>query len=248
MLIVLPPSETKRAGGTGSPLELDRLSFASLNPVRAQIAKDLSALPVDRAIEVLKISARLRAEAQANTELFSSPTMPAIERYTGVLFDALDAASLPAAARSRITIGSALFGVVAAHDLIPHYRLSGTTKLPRPDGTTPTMKARWTPLLTEALSGCDGLIVDLRSGAYQQLGPVPGALTVRVESVRPDGSRKVVSHFNKRYKGQLARALALAPTPAETPDEVAAIAEQAGLTVELSGPTQLTVVVAGDPA
>lgn len=106
------------------------------------------------------------------------------------------------------------------------------------------MKARWGTAITDALddatsdpSLANGLIVDLRSGAYQQLGPVPGAITVRVESVQPDGSRKVVSHFNKHYKGVLARVLATAPDAASVPDieGVAAIAEAAGLTMELPG-------------
>ncbi|PZP00150.1 MAG: peroxide stress protein YaaA, partial [Corynebacterium urealyticum] len=40
-------------------------------------------------------------------------------------------------------------------------------------------------------------------------GKLKTAVTVRVESVQPDGSRKVVSHFNKHYKGLVARELAL---------------------------------------
>ena len=88
------------------------------------------------------------------------------------------------------------------------------------------------------------MIVDMRSGAYQQLGPVPGAITVRVESVQEDGSRKVVSHFNKHYKGELARVLATAPDADSVTDieGVAAITEAAGMTVEVDG-NQLTLVV-----
>ena len=83
-------------------------------------------------------------------------------------------------------------------------------------------------------------VVDLRSGAYQQLGPVPGAVTVRVER---DG--KVVSHFNKHYKGLLARELALSPADAYSAADVAAIARAAGMTVEEPGPgsSELTLVV-----
>ena len=32
----------------------------------------------------------------------------------------------------------------------------------------------------------DGLVVDLRSGSYASLAPVPGAVTVQVLSARPD--------------------------------------------------------------
>lgn len=233
MLIVLPPSETKAPGGDGPALDLGELSFPGLNSVRGNLVDDLSALPVDQALGVLKISEKLRGEAEANQVLRSSPTMPAIHRYTGVLFDALDAPTLPTPVLSRLAVGSALFGVVRALDPIPRYRLSGGTRLP----DSPTLKARWGGLITEVLAAED-FVVDLRSGAYQQLGKVPGALTVRVER---DG--KVVSHFNKQYKGELARVLALAEEPARSIDDVAEIARSAGMTVEQVSGFQLTLVV-----
>ncbi len=241
MLIVLPPSETKSFGGDHPPLDWDSLSFPELNSVRKQIAADLVAL--DDPFTVLGISDKLAAEVEANQQLLTSPTTPAILRYTGVLYDALSAGTLPNEALQRLAIGSALFGVVRAGDLIPHYRLSGGTKLPTRSGTTPTLKSRWGGLITEVLSSADDLVVDLRSGTYQQLGRLKTAITVRVESVQPDGSRKVVSHFNKHYKGELARVLALSEQDPTSIDEVAAIARAAGMTVEITSPTALTLVV-----
>lgn len=241
MLIVLPPSETKSFGGDHPPLDWDSLSFPELNSVRKQIAAELVAL--DDPFTVLGISDKLAAEVEANQQLLTSPTTPAILRYTGVLYDALSAGTLPNEALQRLAIGSALFGVVRAGDLIPHYRLSGGTKLPTRSGTTPTLKSRWGGLITEVLSSADDLVVDLRSGTYQQLGRLKTAITVRVESVQPDGSRKVVSHFNKHYKGELARVLALSEQDPISIDEVAAIARAAGMTVEITSPTALTLVV-----
>lgn len=242
MLIVLPPSETKSFGGDHPPLDWDSLSFPELNSVRKQIAADLVAL--DDPFTVLGISNKLAAEVEANQQLLTSPTTPAILRYTGVLYDALSADTLPNEALQRLAIGSALFGVVRAGDLIPHYRLSDGTKLPtRSSSTTPTLKSRWGGLITEVLSSADGLVVDLRSGTYQQLGRLKTAITVRVESVQPDGSRKVVSHFNKHYKGELARVLALSKQDPTSIDEVAAIARAARMTVEITSSTALTLVV-----
>lgn len=242
MLIVLPPSETKSFGGDHPPLDWDSLSFPELNSVRKQIAADLVAL--DDPFTVLGISDKLAAEVEANQQLLTSPTTLAILRYTGVLYDALSADTLPNEALQRLAIGSALFGVVRAGDLIPHYRLSGGTKLPtRSSSTTPTLKSRWGGLITEVLSSADDLVVDLRSGTYQQLGRLKTAITVRVESVQPDGTRKVVSHFNKHYKGELARVLALSEQDPISIDEVAAIARAAGMTVEITSPTALTLVV-----
>lgn len=241
MLIVLPPSETKAPGGEMDGIDV---SFPSLDPIRDEIMDDLAALDVDEMMSALKLPPTKREEAAENLELRSAPVMPAIYRYTGVLYDALSADTLPDPALARLAIGSALFGVVRAGDMIPRYRLSGGSKLPARDGTVPTMKARWGSAITDALAEVNGLIVDMRSGAYQQLGPVPGAITVRVESVQEDGSRKVVSHFNKHYKGELARVLATAPDADSVTDieGVAAIAEATGMTVEVDG-NQLTLVV-----
>ena len=232
MLIVLPPSETKAPGGSGPALDLEGLSFPTLTPVRSALIDQLSDLEVTDAMAVLGISEKLRPEAEANRELRTSPTMPALHRYTGVLFDALSAPTLPELAWDRLAVGSALFGVVRAGDLIPRYRLSGGTKLDER-----TMRSRWGRLITDALAEED-FVVDLRSGAYQQLGRVPGAVTVRVEK---DG--KVVSHFNKHYKGELARVLASAPVSAASAADVVDIARAAGLDISPTSATELTLVV-----
>ncbi|WP_448850980.1 YaaA family protein [Corynebacterium sp. 335C] len=252
MLILLPPSETKSSGGDGAPLDLAALSFPSLTPVRESIAADLTALAsgdADAAREVLGLGPKLAAEVAADADLMSSPTAPALDRYTGVLFDALDAPTLPPAARAHLAVGSALFGVVGAEDPIPRYRLSGTVKLPEAGsgGAAPTMRARWGKAITEALEATGEFIVDLRSGAYMNLGKVPGAVTCRVETA--DG--KVVSHFNKHHKGLLARALALAAADgAEVTDAegAAAVARDAGLDarVDDSGRAPLLVVTVRD--
>ena len=59
----------------------------------------------------------------------------------------------------------------------------------------------------------------------------------------PDGARSVVSHFNKAHKGRLARLLAT--STAEPADVVGLrrLLRRAGLHVEHSGGTALTLVV-----
>lgn len=240
MLVVLPPSETKALGGStpaAPALDFSALSFASLNPIRREIAGDLVALSADGelAMATLKLGPRLADEVRANAELLSSPTMPALERYTGVLYDALTPSTLPAAGRARLAVGSALFGVIGGEDLIPHYRLSGTVKLSyadRPDQPAPTMKRRWGKAISEALGDQDFLI-DLRSGTYANLGKVKGATTMTVLTAED----KIVSHFNKHYKGLFARAIALADRAPETAAEAVEIARAAGHDVTLSDET-----------
>lgn len=240
MLIILPPSETKAHGGSGAPLNWEELSFPALNPIRQEIAAELSSLPLDEAQKVLKLSEKLRGEAESNRELASSPTMPALERFTGVLYDALDSSTLPPAARQHLAVGDALFGLLRADDLIPHYRLSGGTKL-----GGKTLKSRWGTAITDelrALIDAGEFLIDMRSGTYQQLGKLKEASTVRVESVQEDGSRKVVSHFNKHYKGELARVLALQGENVSSLEDAARVAQEAGMSTELRG-TELVLVV-----
>jgi len=246
VLVLLPPSETKSAGGDGAPLDLDELSLPRLTETREILVNALVELAADpeESSRVLGIGANRTDEIERNAKLWVSPTRPALERYTGVLFDALDPGSFTKAQKEkaylRLGMGSALFGAVRAGDPIPAYRLSGGNKLPR----FGTLKSLWRPELTVALIGeaAGGPIVELRSGAYRELGPVPGAITATVLTEKPDGSRKVVSHFNKHHKGLLARALVLSRTEPADVDALARVASKAGLEVEVATPTELIVL------
>jgi cytoplasmic iron level regulating protein YaaA (DUF328/UPF0246 family) len=245
VLVLLPPSETKAPGGDGAPLDLVALTAPELTPVRTQIAESLVKLaddvPASRA--ALGLSPRQDAEIERNATLWTSPTRPALERYTGVLYDALDVGSMTRGQRARagrrLAVGSALFGVVRGEDPIPAYRLSAGSSLPG----LPTLRSIWKPALSPVLAGFDELVVDLRSGSYAALAPVPGAVTLDVLSERPDGARSVVSHFNKAHKGRAARLLAL--SRAEPADVVGLtrLLRRARLHVEHSGATALTLVV-----
>ena len=245
--MLLPPSETKHAGGDGSPLRLDALSSHSeLGALREVLVDELVELAGDQSAcrSALGISPSQDAEIERNATLRSAPTMPAIDRYTGVLYDALDVSSLTGAsagrARSRLAIGSALFGLLRADDPVPAYRLSASSKLPG----QPTLAARWRPLLEPVLAqwASDELVVDLRSGSYAALGRLPGAVKVDVLAEHSDGRRTVVSHFNKAHKGRLARALAMTKSEPATATQVASVARRAGMRVERQG-NDITVVI-----
>ena len=209
MLILLPPSETKRPGGSGGPLTLDTLSFPALSPQREQALHALAELARDgdEMARVLKLSARQLGEIDVNRHVVNSPTMPAMDRFTGVLYDALDASSLDPQARDwlgeHVVIQTALLGPVGAADLIPAFRLSAGNKLP---GLAP-LKKHWADASSVALIG-QGPVLDMRSEAYRALAPVPAGEEhgyVRVVN----GEGRALNHFNKQSKGVFARALAL---------------------------------------
>ncbi|MET8994412.1 peroxide stress protein YaaA [Amycolatopsis sp. Hca4] len=248
MLVLLPPSETKADGGRGGPLDLGALSYPELNPTRAKLADALAELAADvpASIAVLGITERQVGEVERNARLWTSPTMPALRRYTGVLYDALDVKSFTRAglekAHRRLAVTSSLFGVVSATDPIPAYRLSGGNSLP----ALGTVRGLWKPVLEPVLQGVEGLVVDLRSGTYSAFAKLrPDAVTVRVVTENAHGERVTVSHFNKAYKGRLARVLAATRAEPSTVDQLAKVITKAGLVVERTGEHALDLVTEG---
>lgn len=246
MIVLLPPSETKRTGGDGPVLDLDALSSPELSGLRGELVGELVELATDPEASraALGLSPTQDAEIARNAALRTAPTAPAITRYTGVLYDALDVGSLHGAtaarATARLAVGSALFGLLRADDPVPAYRLSAGSKLPG----RPGLAARWRPVLQPVLAAlADGeLVVDLRSGSYAALAKLPGAVRVDVVAEYSDGRRKTVSHFNKAHKGRLARELATVEAEPGDAAAVAAIAGRAGMRVERDDQT-LTIVV-----
>lgn len=126
--MLIPPSETKARGGSGLPLDLSALSFPELRPTREALLHMVIELSknLPSARRLFGVPASLDLELLANTELRTAPTLPAIHRYTGVLFDALAARSMSKVERARVdhrlTIASAPFGLLRPGDLIPGYR------------------------------------------------------------------------------------------------------------------------------
>ena len=147
----------------------------------------------------LGLSTQQDAEVARNAELWTSPTVPALHRYTGVLYDALDVGSLRGAAaaraRRRLAVGSALFGLLTADDPVPAYRLSAASALPGRG----TLAAAWRPA---AGAGARGR---RRSGAGGRpaLGVVRGAGPGARRGDRDcrTAAGAIVSHFNKAHKG-----------------------------------------------
>ncbi len=238
MLILLPPSEGKAAARRGRPLDLSALDFPSLTAPRERVLDALVELcsgDPDVAAKTLGIGTTQLDLVTLNRGLRSAPTQRADQVYTGVLYDALDVATLtPAAKRratARVAVTSSVFGLVRPGDRIPAYRLSGDTTLPGLGPVAATWREHLGPVVTEAVGG--GLLVDLRSGTYVNFWKPTG---VRATSVRvlheQDGRRKVVSHFNKATKGRIVRALLESGADPRTPAKLAEALRDLGWYVE----------------
>ena len=256
MLILLPPSEGKSTPRRGRPLAPSTLAFPLLGRPRAEVLDALVSLcttDATAAAEVLGLGRTQSGAVAANARLPLAPTARADQVYSGVLYEALDLASLDGPARRRATswlaVTSGLFGLLRPADRIPAYRLSGDVSLPGIGPVSTYWSRRLDDTVREAAGR--GLVVDLRSSTYASFWRPTPDLAARVVGLRVlhegDGARKVVSHFNKATKGRIVRALLEDGSAPRTPARFADLLRSLGWKVE-EGPadrhgTRLDVVV-----
>ena len=254
MRVLLPPSETKRDGGDGQPVELSSLLFADqLTDTRQRVITAVAHLAKNAAtcMSTLRLGPKLTFEVERNRTLLTSPTMPAIDRYTGVLFDGLSSLTLDSRARddlmAHVVIQSALWGPIAADNLVPAYRLSHNSRLPK----LPTsLTTAWNRATTNVPELWTGLVLDARSEGYVDLTPAPDepgseVFFLRVVTRDAGGNTRALNHFNKKAKGELLRSLAESGALREVQavDALLAWAPTHGWELERPAENELTLVI-----
>jgi cytoplasmic iron level regulating protein YaaA (DUF328/UPF0246 family) len=214
-LILLPPSESKLEPRRGTPVDLGTLSFPSLTSLRAALLDD---------------------------GLRNAPAVAAGRLYTGVLYNALELATLPARAARNVVIVSAQFGALRPADKVPAYKREMDAGYWRGGLRQP---------LDDAAAG--RVVLDCRSATYVAAWrPVRGSAIHRVHVgvvEERDGIRRVVSHFAKKTRGEVARHVLSSSVRARNANDLfAAVAER--FRCELTPPArpgdpfELTVVQA----
>lgn len=212
LTILLPPSEGKDPGGAeGTAWSPDQGRFAVLADVRRRVADALVAADGGDARLLGARGDLLDRSRDANRAVLGAPTLPAFERFTGVVWDALGPHDLPAAARRRarssVVVVSALTGLSAWDDPVPDFRLKLSVRLD-PLGR---LDAFWREPLSEALNRhCRRrTVVDLLPIEHRSAW-VPDPARCRL--LRPElrtASGAAGGHNGKAAKGRLARALLL---------------------------------------
>lgn len=193
-LILLAPSEDKASGGV--PARLVE------TPAQHWVRERLVALAKTGSLEALKKAfdvkdlALDKARSEALALAGRVPQLPALSRYTGVAFQALDAASLSAETWAQVFILSNLRGLVRGDEPLPPYKL----KL----GAIPGLKAHWREALKAPLAA-------LPEGPVWALLPSDSADLLKGWT-RPrhtveifDTRGRAISHFSKMYRGLVAR-------------------------------------------
>tara|TARA_B110000438_G_C15778658_1_gene635270 strand:+ start:816 stop:1610 length:795 start_codon:yes stop_codon:yes gene_type:complete len=218
-LILLPPSEGKSSGGNTPTWSKSEQSFPELESARKKVIKALKTamkLAVEDRSKLLGVGESKTNEAtKTNLLVDKGMTLPAIERYTGVLYDALEYGTLSTKLKKRVdsqvVIFSGLWGILRPEDLIPDYKLKMGAELPilgKPSHF-------WKPLISSSLAkSAAGVVWDLlpkeHSAAWD---PSISSEKIRVnflDDVVKNKKRTLitVSHWNKLLKGSLVRFLA----------------------------------------
>jgi cytoplasmic iron level regulating protein YaaA (DUF328/UPF0246 family) len=206
-MLLLPPSEGKADGGTLSRANAgwdpSAGTFGTLSPRRTEL---IALLAESRGgdEQLLGVTGEHLARAQsANSSLLGAPTLPAWQRYTGVVWDHLDAATLSAAARRSIVVVSGLLGLVRGDDPTPDYRLKMSANL-----GVGKLSTWWRPDLSHTLNSTarSKVVIDLLPQEHRAAW-TPDSRVEGVSVSLLDPSGKPGGHFAKAAKGELARAL-----------------------------------------
>ena len=243
MIFLLPPSETKEPGGKKMAKVLSHKELDKTRRLLQQALIEICKNPT-LAAKALKLGPKQLAEIPVNLELAQPKCMPALDRYTGTLYDALKLGGVSSAIRNRaskaVFIQSSLFGLISAGDEIPNYRLSAGSKLPGVN-----LKSLWQSAHETLWSKYPKeIVIDMRSNSYAELAPVPKTLscyTLDVVLEDKKGKRTRLNHFNKQAKGQFLRsALLISPQPKSVAD-LKSVAKLANLKLEVSGKKLLLI-------
>jgi cytoplasmic iron level regulating protein YaaA (DUF328/UPF0246 family) len=209
MNVLFSPSETKTSLAYASALDTQSFIFPSLFDKRHEALTHYQDFLHHASLEKLQKLFGLKDTQKVMdlrcTNIFTSLTCKAIERYDGVTYDYLSYATLDDSSQSwidsHVMIFSNLFGPLLAKNFLPEYKLQQGESL----GTfKPEMfyKEQFSKAMTEWIG--DAPILDLRAGFYEKFYTLKRPyLTMKFLK-----QGKVVSHFAKAYRGKVLRTLA----------------------------------------
>ena len=137
-----------------------------------------------------------------NQDAFNSKCVPAIERYTGVVYNHIEWNTLSKKSKNymqkHILIFSGLFGLLMPETLIPDYKLKMNVL---------SLKSLWGPIISNYLKDED-IIFDLLPQVHRKAYK-PNKNTIQIDFlVQSKGKTSAAGHFGKAVKGQFIRFLA----------------------------------------
>ena len=202
MKILIPPSEGKAKVKTTSSILFDDTDFIYDEYVDHIVT--LLSLIVDEDLKSIYGTSEEKALTfhRQNQDIYNSQCIPAIERYTGVVYEHIYWSSLSEKAKKfmekHIRIFSGMFGMLTPLTMIPDYKLKMNVL---------NLQHHWSPLLTEELAKED-IVIDLLPQVHRKAYKA-GKNVVRIDfSVITKGKKTAAGHFGKAVKGELIKYIA----------------------------------------
>ena len=202
MKILIPASEGKAKVVKTSNLKFEDTNFIFRESVQQVV--DLLQLIEDEDIRSIYGTSQEKSESfhSQNQSIFKEKCVPAINRYTGVVYENIGWEDLSEKAQSylqdHVMIFSGLFGMVQPLTPIPNYKLKMNVL---------SLQHHWKPILTEALSK-EEFVIDLLPQVHRK-AYIPNENVYRVDfSVIKKGKKTAAGHFGKAVKGKFIKYLA----------------------------------------
>ncbi|SMP86970.1 hypothetical protein SAMN06314042_10626 [Epsilonproteobacteria bacterium SCGC AD-308-O04] len=201
--ILFSPSEGKKSGGNEKSQEL-----LGSNKARDEILNEYNNLILNNNEEEIKKLFGFKKYSECEiykNDIFTSPRMSAIERYSGVAYEYLGFDSLDENAKiylkENTIIFSNLYGPILGGDFIANYKVKQGNNIGNiiPDKF---YKDRFSYQLDLYLAKSE--ILDLRAGYYDKFYNITKPYT----TLKFLKNGKAVSHWAKAYRGIVLRVLA----------------------------------------
>ena len=202
MKILIPPSEGKARVKATNAIFSDT-NFKFERPVN-QVVRLLELIDNEDLRSVYGTSPeKALGFHRQNQDIFNSPCAPAIERYTGVVYEHIEWETLSEKAKKYmdeyVIIFSGLFGMLTPMTPIPDYKLKMNVL---------SLQHHWNPILSEALQD-EKPIIDLLPQVHRK------AYKPNKKNVTPvdfliinKGKKTAAGHFGKAVKGEFIRYIA----------------------------------------
>lgn len=201
--ILFSPSEGKQSSGNALPNEL-----LGSNKAREDILKSYNEIILGEDEDAICNLFGLKKQSDTlayKNDIFNSPLMSAIERYSGVAYDYLDYNTLEPNAKEYLKnntiIFSNLYGPILGGDAIANYKVKQGNHIGKIDPQK-FYKERFSYQLDLYLGTSD--ILDLRAGYYDKFYTTSKPYT----TLKFLKEGKSVSHWAKAYRGIVLRELA----------------------------------------
>ncbi|MDP6570723.1 MAG: YaaA family protein [Candidatus Marinimicrobia bacterium] len=138
-----------------------------------------------------------------NQDIFNSPCAPAIERYTGVVYEHIDWKTLSEKAKNfmekHVFIFSGLFGLLTPKTPIPDYKLKMNVL---------SLQHHWNPILSDVLHE-EEVIIDLLPQVHRKAYTPNKKNVIQVDFlIINKGKKSAAGHFGKAVKGEFIRYMA----------------------------------------